>query len=619
LPVAGIVALVQKFGECMSVSGEETDQRVLFGLLAVNDIRVLKSLIPSLLEFRYRVIVSMMLLICTTGASLVVPYLLKYIVDDLDTKHVDVLVLPLILLISYGVVRFSLTMLAELREAIFGTVTVRAMRRISMKVLSHLHTLDLEYHLSRRTGAISRDLDRGVNGVTSLMRILVFNIFPTFLQIAGITVLLLLNYDVAFAVIVAVAAVFYVFFTVWITEWRTKFIRLSNDANSSANTRAVDSLINFETVKYFGNEELEQEAYDEDLTTWEMWRSKNRYSLALLNCGQAFFVSCGMVGMMILAAQQVVEGTMTLGDLVLINAFAIQVFAPLSALGSVYRLLKRSLTDVERMVEILDTEPQVTDAADAMLLPPGDARIEFAHVNFGYHHERPILRDISFIVEPGQKVALVGPSGAGKSTIARLLYRFYDVSSGTLSINGVDVRQIQQESLRVQIGVVPQDTVLFNNTLHHNIKYGRPDANDDEVIEAARLAHLDHFITQLPEGYETFVGERGLKLSGGEKQRVAIARAILKQPAFMLFDEATSSLDSNSEQAILMALEEVSQNRTTVVIAHRLSTVIDADLIIVLDEGRIVERGDHETLLEVDGLYSELWNHQQRDVSRGLS
>ncbi|MGK0224772.1 MAG: ABC-type transport system involved in Fe-S cluster assembly fused permease/ATPase subunit [Limisphaerales bacterium] len=603
----------------MPVVAKETDQRVLFGLLAVNDIRVLKSLIPSLLEFRYRVVVSMVLLISTTAASLVVPYLLKYIVDDLDTKHVDVLVLPLILLISYGVVRFSLTMLAELREAIFGTVTVRAMRRISMKVLSHLHTLDLEYHLSRRTGAISRDLDRGVNGVTSLMRILVFNIFPTFLQIGGITVLLLVNYDVAFAIIVAIAAVFYVFFTVWITEWRTKFIRLSNDANSSANTRAVDSLINFETVKYFGNEELEQEAYDEDLTTWEMWRSKNRYSLALLNCGQAFFVSCGMVGMMILAAQQVVDGTMTLGDLVLINAFAIQVFAPLSALGSLYRQLKHSLTDVERMVGILDTEPQVTDAADAVLLPPGDARIEFAHVNFGYHEARVILHDISFIVEPGQKVALVGPSGAGKSTIARLLYRFYDVSSGTLSINGVDVRQIQQESLRAQIGVVPQDTVLFNNTLHHNIKYGRPDANDDEVIEAARLAHLDHFITQLPEGYETFVGERGLKLSGGEKQRVAIARAILKQPAFMLFDEATSSLDSNSEQAILMALEEVSQNRTTVVIAHRLSTVIDADLIIVLDEGRIVERGDHETLLEIDGLYSELWNHQQREVSRGLS
>ena len=575
--------------------------------------RVLKNLLPFLLEFRYRVIVSMVLLIATTGASLVVPYLLKYVVDELDTKQVDVLVLPLVLLISYGLVRFGITVFAELREAIFGTVTVRAMRRIAMTVLAHLHTLDLEYHLSRRTGAISRDLDRGVGGVTSLLRILVFNIFPTFLQIVGIAAILLLNYDAAFAIIVAVAAVFYVVFTVRITEWRTKFVRLSNDANSSANTRAIDSLINFETVKYFGNEALEQAAYDEELSTWEMWRSKNRYSLALLNCGQAFFVSIGMVGMMILAAQEVVAGTMTLGDLVLINAFALQVFAPLNALGSLYRQLKVSLTDVERMVEILDTKAQVTDAPDAVLLPVGDARIEFSNVNFGYQDERPILRDISFVVEPGQKVAFVGPSGAGKSTIARLLYRFYDVSSGTLSINGVDVRQIQQSSLRAQIGVVPQDTVLFNNTLRHNVLYGRPDASDDEIADAVRLAHLDRFIAQLPDGYETYVGERGLKLSGGEKQRVAIARAILKQPAFLLFDEATSSLDSNSEQAILVALDEVSENRTTVAIAHRLSTVVDADVIFVLEEGRIVERGNHTTLLETGGLYAQLWNLQQHE------
>ena len=582
-------------------------------LLAERDLRVLASVLPFLLEFRFRVAISVTLLLASTGTSLLVPWLLKMIVDRLDTAQMgSVLTVPIALLLAYGFSRFSITVFGELRNALFGTVTVRAMRRVSLKVLAHLHDLDLEYHLSRRTGGVSRDLDRGVNGITELMRVLVFSIFPTLLQIGGITIILLLNYDATYAGIVAVAAVVYIVFTLRVTEWRTKFIRRSNDANSRANTRAIDSLINYETVKYFGNETLEQDAYDQDLAEWERWRARNRYSLAFLNCGQALFVTVGMLAMMILAARQVVSGDMTLGDLVLINAFSMQVFAPLNALGSVYRQLKRALTDVERMVDILDRRSQVVDAANALPLEHRDARIEFDNVDFAYHTDRPILRGVSFVVEPGQKVALVGPSGAGKSTVARLLYRFYDVDAGAVRINGHDVRELRQESLRAGIGVVPQDAVLFNDTLMHNLRYGRPDATDDDVREAAALAHLDEFIAALPAGYDTTVGERGLKLSGGEKQRIAIARAILKQPAFMLFDEATSSLDSNTEQAILAALAEVAENRTTVMIAHRLSTVQDADLIIVVDEGAVLERGTHDELLESEGLYAELWAMQQR-------
>ena len=582
-------------------------------LLAERDLRVLASVLPFLLEFRFRVAISVTLLLASTGTSLLVPWLLKLIVDRLDTAQMgSVLTVPIALLLAYGFARFSITVFGELRNALFGTVTVRAMRRVSLKVLAHLHDLDLEYHLSRRTGGVSRDLDRGVNGITELMRVLVFSIFPTLLQIGGITIILLVNYDGAYAAIVGIAAVVYIVFTLRVTEWRTQFIRRSNDANSRANTRAIDSLINYETVKYFGNETLEQDAYDQDLAEWELWRARNRYSLAFLNCGQALFVTIGMLAMMILAARQVVSGDMTLGDLVLINAFSMQAFAPLNALGGVYRQLKRALTDVERMVDILDRRSQVVDAPNALPLEHRDARIEFDGVDFAYHAERPILRDVSFVVEPGQKVALVGPSGAGKSTVARLLYRFYDVDAGAVRINGHDVRELKQDSLRAGIGVVPQDAVLFNDTLMHNLRYGRPDATDEDVREAAALAHLDEFIAGLPAGHDTTVGERGLKLSGGEKQRIAIARAILKQPAFMLFDEATSSLDSNTEQAILAALAEVAENRTTVVIAHRLSTVQDADLIIVLDEGVVRERGTHDELLAQEGLYAELWAIQQR-------
>ena len=583
-------------------------------LLAERDLRVLASVLPFLLEFRFRVAISVALLLASTGTSLLVPWLLKLIVDNLDATQVGpTLTVPMALLVAYGLARFSITVFGELRNALFGTVTVRAMRRVSLRVLAHLHGLDLEYHLSRRTGGVSRDLDRGVNGITDLMRVLVFSIFPTFLQIGGITLILLANYDATYAVIVAVAAAVFIAFTVRVTEWRTKFIRRSNDANSRANTRAIDSLINYETVKYFGNEALEQDAYDQDLAEWERWRARNRYSLAFLNCGQALFVTSGMLAMMILAAGQVADGSMTLGDLVLINAFAMQVFAPLNALGSVYRQLKRALTDVERMVDILERRSQVVDAPDAVPLADGDARIEFDRVSFAYHPERPILRDVSFTVAPGEKVALVGPSGAGKSTVARLLYRFYDVDAGEVRINGSNIATLKQDSLRASIGMVPQDTVLFNDTLMHNLRYGRPDASDAEVREAATLAHLDGFIERLPAGYETTVGERGLKLSGGEKQRIAIARAILKRPAFMLFDEATSSLDSGTEQAILTALTEVARSRTTVVIAHRLSTVQDADRIIVLDKGEVVDRGTHSELLARGGLYAELWAMQQRD------
>ena len=518
--------------------------------------------------------------------------------------------MPVAMLLAYGAVRFAGVVFRELRATIFGKVSVRAMRRLSRRVLVHLHSLDLEYHLSRRTGAISRDLDRGVDAVDSLLRLMMFNLLPDALQVIGVTGVLLASYDAYFAAITLLAVVVYVVYTVYVTEWRTPIIRASNEANSRANNRAIDSLINYETVKQFGNERLEARLYDDDLREWEDWRKRNRYSLAALNTGQAFFTTCGITAMMVLAARHVVDGSMTVGDLVLINSYGAQVFAQINNLGGTYREFKGALTDVERMIEILGLTPRITDAPHALPLPPGNGPIEFVDVAFSYQPERAILRGVSFTVHPGEKVAVVGPSGAGKSTLARLLFRFYDPGRGSIHVNGVDVRGVTLESLRDAIGIVPQDTTLFNASIRDNIGYGDPDADEDEIERAARLAHLDRLIERLPQGYETIVGERGLKLSGGEKQRVAIARALMKRPALLVFDEATSSLDSHSEQAILAALNEVSAGRTTLVIAHRLSTIADADRIVVLDDGRVVEEGTHEALLARGGLYRRMWDVQ---------
>jgi len=583
-------------------------------LFQERDLRALGVILPFLTRYRWQVAAAFLCLLGITATTLIVPILMKWIVDSLSapdaSEGAHVLAVPMGLLLGYGLVRFASVAFRELRATVFGRVSVRAMRRLSLRLLTHLHSLDLEYHLGRRTGAIARDLDRGVDGIESLLRLVVFSILPDLLQVIGVTAVLLYAYDVYLAAITFASVSMYTVYTVYVTEWRTPIIRASNEANSRANNRAVDSLINYETVKHFNNERLEAELYDTDLKEWELWRRRNRYSLAALNTGQSFFTTFGITAMMVLAAQHVVDGSMTIGDLVLINSYASTVFMQINNLGGTYREFKGALTDIERMFDIMDLSPGITDLPDAVALPVGNGPIEFEHVSFAYHPERPILRDLSFTVRPGEKVAVVGPSGAGKSTIARLLFRFYDPDDGRVCVNGADVKNVTLESLRSAIGIVPQDTTLFNATLYDNIAYGDPDGGEAEVRRAANLAHLDSLIAHLPDGYDTPVGERGLKLSGGEKQRVAIARAIMKRPAFFVFDEATSSLDSNSELAILSALNEVAEGRTTLAIAHRLSTVADADRIIVLDDGRIVEEGTHASLLRRGGLYRQLWDLQ---------
>ena len=579
---------------------------------------VIRIIWPYLMEYRNRVLLAMACLILAKLGNVIGPFILKYIVDALDSDKSKLIAAPIALVFAYGLARFANVLFGELRDTVFGRVTERAMRKIGLEVFQHLHSLDLDFHLNRRTGGLSRDIERGTTGISFLMRFFVFNIVPTFIEIFMVVGIFLFNYGWGFALITLVATTAYVWFSVAATEWRTQFVRDANIADSASNTRAVDSLLNFETVKYFTNEEFEAQRYDYELGKWELARRKNRLSLFSLNGGQALIIALAMTAMMWLAAYHVAAGGMTIGDFVLINAFMIQLFLPLNFLGFVYREIKGSMANIEKMLQLLDIRPSVNDKPGAKSLTPNTGSIEFSNVSFSYRPDREILNGVTFTVDAGQKVAVVGASGAGKSTLVKLLFRFYDLDQGSITIGGIDISDVSKQSLRRTIGIVPQDTVLFNDTIFENVRYGRPDANDGEVANAIHLAHLDAFIGQLPDGHQTRVGERGLKLSGGEKQRVAIARTILKRAPILVFDEATSSLDSKSEQAILKALREVAEGHTSLVIAHRLSTIIDADKIIVLDHGRVVEQGSHDQLLERRGHYAELWFAQQKEQQKKL-
>ena len=579
-----------------------------------NDWQTIRSLLPYLWEFRLRVVGALTLLIFAKFANVGVPLVLKEIVDSLNHPQA-MLSLPIFLLIGYGVLRFTSSLFGELRDAIFAKVTQRAIRRVAIKVFRHLHELALRFHLDRQTGGMSRDIERGTRGISFLLNFMLFNILPTLVEITLVAVIVLTRYDIWFFIVITASLVAYIAFTLIITEWRMIFRRTMNDMDSKANTKAIDSLLNYETVKYFGNETYEANRYDENLRSWEEAAVRNQTSLAALNAGQSAIIAIGVTVLMLLAANGVVKGTMTLGDLVLVNVFMLQLYMPLHFLGFVYREIKHSLADMEKMFGLISQSAEISDAPGAPAINVTQAAVRFEKVNFSYEAKRQILFDVSFEIPPGHTIAVVGTSGAGKSTLSRLLFRFYDVSSGQISIDGQDIRTVTQKSLRSHIGIVPQDTVLFNDSIFYNIAYGRPNATHEEVVEAARVAHIHEFISSLPDGYNTTVGERGLKLSGGEKQRVAIARTVLKNPQILIFDEATSALDSKSEKAIQAELRQIAQNRTTLVIAHRLSTVIEANEILVMDHGRIIERGTHQMLLAKGETYAHMWALQQQKAA----
>jgi len=574
----------------------------------------LRDILPYIWEYRGRVLLALFSLMIAKVASVGVPLVLKDIVDALAVTQPITAVLPLGLLIGYGALRLTNVLFSELRDVIFVRVRCHAMRQLSNNVLTHLHNLSLRFHLERQTGAISADLERGTRSVSSILNYLVFTILPTLVEFLLIGLIFFTGYDSKFVILTFAIVIIYIAFTVAVTEWRMEFRHTMNALESKANMQAIDSLVNYETVKAFGNETFETKRYDTTLQGWEDAAVKSQTSMSALNFGQSAIIAIGITLIMVLASDGVVQGKMSLGDLVLINTLLLQLFIPLNFLGVVYRSVKYALVDMQLIFNLLDKHAEITDVPNARQLDVGEGEITFEAVSFHYQVERNILKKISFTVPAGHKVAVVGASGAGKSTLARLLFRFYDVTDGSIKINGQDIRTVTQASLRSTIGIVPQDTVLFNDTIYYNIAYARPQASREEVFAAATLANIHHFIETLPKGYETVVGERGLKLSGGEKQRVAIARAILKKPKILIFDEATSSLDSKSEQAIQVALSEVATHHTTLVIAHRLSTIVDAEQILVMEHGEIIERGTHTELLNLDGVYAHLWKLQQEEL-----
>ncbi|MBE9610727.1 ABCB family ABC transporter ATP-binding protein/permease [Chitinilyticum piscinae] len=571
-----------------------------------HDWQTIKSLLPYLWAYKGRVLLALGLLIAAKFANVGVPLVLKDIVDALDaSKHP--LVVPLSLVLAYGGLRLASAIMGEARDAVFAKVTQGAIRRVALQVFEHLHRLSLRFHLERQTGGVNRDIDRGTKGISFLLNFTLFNILPTLVEIVLVALVLLQKYDWYFAAITFGTIAVYIGFTLGVTEWRMGWRKQMNELDSTANSKAVDSLLNYETVKYFNNERWEARRYDESLAKWEDVAIKSQVSLNFLNAGQACIIALGVTALVWLAAAEVVAGTMSLGDLVLVNAFLLQLYGPLNFLGFVYREIKHALADMDRMFALMGRNAEITDAATAQPLATQAAAVRFDRVEFAYDPERQILHGVDFTIPAGHTLAVVGASGAGKSTLSRLLYRFYDVTRGGIQINGKDIRELQQHTLREHIGIVPQDTVLFNDTIYYNIAYGKPDASREAIIEAARSAHIHDFIAALPQGYDTVVGERGLKLSGGEKQRVAIARTILKNPPILIFDEATSALDSKTEKAIQAELKAISANRTTLVIAHRLSTVVDADEILVMEGGRVVERGTHRELLDANAVYARMW------------